>query len=72
MVTIMQKKQKVATVSNCEDAVYICILFLQKSTQMTGVVPMCVHFYVCVQSQMGHAMAQGQRNQGQPEFTSSP
>ena len=26
---------------------------------------------VCVQSQMGHALAQGQRNQGQPEFTSS-
>ena len=28
--------------------------------------------HVCVQSQMGHALAQGQRNQGQPEFTSSP
>ena len=27
---------------------------------------------VCVQSQTGHALAQGQRNQGQPEFTSSP
>ena len=26
--------------------------------------------HVCVQSQMGHA--QGQRNQGQPKFTSSP
>ena len=31
-----------------------------------------LNFYVCVQSQMGHALAQGQRNQGQPEFTSSP
>ena len=27
---------------------------------------------VCVQSQTGHALAQGQRNQGQPEFTSGP
>ena len=33
----------------------------------------CIYsLYVCVRSKMGHAMAQGQRNQGQPEFTSSP
>ena len=29
-------------------------------------------YFVCVQSQMGHALDQGLINQGQPEFTSSP